>query len=59
MSNLARLIKLHMAANDIDNKTMAERLELSPITLSRFLAGKNISTSDVMHIMLWCIGDAQ
>lgn len=55
MTNLAKLIRLHMAANNLDNKQMAEVLDISPITLSRFLGGKNVEVAPLMNLFNWLV----
>lgn len=59
MTNLAKLIRLHMAANGLDNKGMAEVLEISPITLSRFLAGKNTEVAPLMNMFNWLVQETK
>lgn len=59
MTNLAKLLKLHMAANDIDTKTMAETIGVPAQTLSRFIAGKNVEAVSLMGIFNWLAQEAK
>lgn len=58
MTNLAKIMKLYLAANDISAKTMAEQLEISSITLSRFLSGKNIDVTTFIVLLNWLAKEA-
>jgi plasmid maintenance system antidote protein VapI len=58
MTNLAKILKLYIAANDLEIKNVAELLHMSPITLSRFLAGKKIDTDQLLSVMQWLMREA-
>ena len=54
MTRLTEMIRLYLAANNIDNKTAARDMKVNESTLSRFLSGKSLPDAEnLMKILTW------
>ena len=53
--NLSRLLIAYRQKYDIPSKDLAEKLGISPSTLSRLESGKEVTATNLVSIMNWLI----
>lgn len=59
MTNLAKILKLYIAANDLEPTSVAGAMSISTITLARFLKGKNVDVATFMSILQWLTKESE
>lgn len=58
MSNLSNMLKLYIAVNDIEQKTLAVEIGVAQSTLTRFLQGKDVSMKSFGRLVAWLTREA-
>ena len=54
---LAKMLRLYLDANDLDQKTAAQQMKINESTLSRFMSGQTLPDAEnFMRILLWATG---
>jgi hypothetical protein len=59
MSNLSRMMKLYLAANDIEQKSLCLELGISQSSLTRFLQGNSLDMANTGRLIAWLLSEPQ
>lgn len=56
---LAKMMRIYIASEGLDQKTVAQECGVSETTLSRFLSGERLPEADAfMRLLSWCTSQA-
>jgi DNA-binding Xre family transcriptional regulator len=58
LTNLAKILKLYLSVNEIQQKTLADHLGMEEASLSRLLQGKTVSMKSFGSIVQWLTEDS-
>jgi transcriptional regulator with XRE-family HTH domain len=59
MSNLSDMVKLYLAVNGIEQKSLCDELGIGQSTMTRFLQGKDISMKSLGKLLRWLTEDVK
>jgi len=57
MSHLSEMLRLYIKVNDVEQKALCQEIGIGESTLTRFLQGTDMSTSNFVKLMGWLATD--
>jgi hypothetical protein len=58
MSNLSKMLKMYLAANDIEQKSLCVKLSINQSSLTRFLQGHGLDMASTGRLISWLLEEA-